>query len=197
MKTSAIAVIATATIFTATPSASAFVLPTSNRASGATTNQCKQPPSGISSRSPTPLHNGPSSDSILNDTAAVTTTPEQPPNKFRMAQSLLLSLINDEQCFTTFEGAQKFADSCALNIIYEDCYEPQPIVGRSAVANHLRARISQRTGKDAHPPPTKTKGETLDSASIKYPMDPPPRVRMDMDDRFPRGSSGDDLYRIE
>jgi len=63
-----------------------------------------------------------------------------------MAQSLVLSLINDDKCFSTVEGAQKFADSCAVDVVYEDCYEPQPIVGRGAVAEHLRARILARTG---------------------------------------------------
>ena len=62
-----------------------------------------------------------------------------------MAQSLLSSLINDENCFTTLEGAQKFADSCAVNVVYEDCYEPQPLVGRNAVADHLRSRAAART----------------------------------------------------
>lgn len=67
---------------------------------------------------------------------------------FLMAQSLLLSLINDDKCFTTIEGAQKFAESCAVDVVYEDCYEPQPIVGRAAVAEHLKARAVSR-GNDA------------------------------------------------
>ena len=69
-----------------------------------------------------------------------------------MAQSLILSLINDEQCYSTVEGAQKFAESCAVDIVYEDTYEPQPIVGRAAVAEHLKARVLARTAsgdKDA------------------------------------------------
>ncbi|KAL7482449.1 hypothetical protein ACHAW6_008118 [Cyclotella cf. meneghiniana] len=142
MKSPALIAIAAAKIFTVSPCASAFAPPTSNRAASGT-NKCKYPPSFPRS---TPLHNGPSADSIVDEYDA-TAAADPPLKKFRMAQSLLLSLINDEQCFTTFEGAQKFADSCAVNIVYEDCYEPQPIVGRSAVANHLRARISQRTGK--------------------------------------------------
>ena len=60
--------------------------------------------------------------------------------KFLMAQSLVLSLINDEQCYSTVEGAQTFAESCAVDIVYEDCFEPQPIVGRAAVADHLKSR---------------------------------------------------------
>ena len=63
-----------------------------------------------------------------------------------MAQSLLLSLINDEQCFSSISGAQKFADSCALDVLYEDCYQPQPIIGRNAVANHLKSRVMSRMG---------------------------------------------------
>ncbi|KAL7529954.1 hypothetical protein ACHAWF_003173 [Thalassiosira exigua] len=70
-------------------------------------------------------------------------------DKFLMARSLLLSLIDDEKCFTTVEGAQKFADSCAVDVVYEDCYEPQPIVGRAAVAEHLRARALARTGGES------------------------------------------------
>lgn len=76
------------------------------------------------------------------------TKPSGGSKKFRMAQSLLLSLINDEKCFTSIDGAQKFADSCAVNVVYEDCYEPQPIVGRAAVADHLRERVSMRTEGD-------------------------------------------------
>lgn len=71
----------------------------------------------------------------------------QPKKKFLMAQTLLLSLIDDEKCFTSLDGAQKFADSCALNVIYEDCYEPQPLVGKNAVADHLRARAAARTSR--------------------------------------------------
>mmetsp|Transcript_23625 Transcript_23625/g.47807 ORF Transcript_23625/g.47807 Transcript_23625/m.47807 type:complete len:382 (-) Transcript_23625:54-1199(-) len=67
---------------------------------------------------------------------------------FRMAQSLLTSLINDEKCFDSLDGAQKFADSCDLNVVYEDTFEPQPIVGRAAVAEHLRAKVKARIGGD-------------------------------------------------
>jgi len=65
--------------------------------------------------------------------------------KFLMAQSLVLSLINDEQCYNTVEGAQAFAESCAVDIVYEDCFEPQPIVGRAAVAENLKSRALARS----------------------------------------------------
>ena len=100
------------------------------------------------SRQSTILHNG-ADTNILDSFKSILET--KPKKKFLMAQSLLLSLINDEDCFTTSAGAQKFADSCALNVIYEDCYEPQPFVGRNAVGEHLRSRAAARTsgGKDA------------------------------------------------
>ncbi len=63
------------------------------------------------------------------------------------AKSLLTSLITDEKCFTTSEGAKTFADACATNIVYEDCYEPQPIVGRLNVATHMQSKVDQRKGK--------------------------------------------------
>ena len=100
------------------------------------------------SRQSTILHNG-AETNILDSLKTILET--KPKKKFLMAQSLLSSLINDENCFTTLEGAQKFADSCAVNVVYEDCYEPQPLVGRNAVADHLRSRAAARTagGKDA------------------------------------------------
>ncbi|KAL7451040.1 hypothetical protein ACHAWC_002892 [Mediolabrus comicus] len=67
-------------------------------------------------------------------------------NKYALAQSIMLSLINDEKCFSTTAGAQKFAESCAVDVVFEDCYEPQPIVGRAAVSEYLRAKILARTG---------------------------------------------------
>jgi len=70
--------------------------------------------------------------------------------KIRMAQNLISQLINEDKCFTTIDGAQKFADSCAVDIVYEDCYEPQPIVGRAAVANHLKSRIQLRGGSNGN-----------------------------------------------
>jgi len=89
-------------------------------------------------------------DSVLSifnkDESEPTTSAKRGGANFLMAQSLLLSLINDEKCFSTVDGAQKFADSCAVDVVYEDCYEPQPIVGRAAVAGHLRSRVLERIG---------------------------------------------------
>mmetsp|Transcript_6548 Transcript_6548/g.9574 ORF Transcript_6548/g.9574 Transcript_6548/m.9574 type:complete len:324 (-) Transcript_6548:349-1320(-) len=63
------------------------------------------------------------------------------------ASSLIQTLVNDEKCFTTDQGAQTFADACATNIVYEDCFEPQPIVGRMNVAQHMKGKVDQRKGK--------------------------------------------------
>ena len=49
----------------------------------------------------------------------------------RIARDLILSLVEEEQCFTTETGARSFGDACSINIVYEDCYEPQPIVGKT------------------------------------------------------------------
>ena len=65
-----------------------------------------------------------------------------------LAQSIVLSLVNDEGSFSSVEGADKFAQSCAADVVYEDCYEPQPIVGSGAVRKHLRDRAVQRRGED-------------------------------------------------
>lgn len=62
----------------------------------------------------------------------------------RVAKELLTELIVTDQCFTTTEGAQKFADCCAPNIIFEDCYEPQPKVGKVEVTEHLMQKVASR-----------------------------------------------------
>lgn len=49
----------------------------------------------------------------------------------RIARDLILSLVEEEQCFTTETGARSFGDACSINVVYEDCYEPQPIVGKT------------------------------------------------------------------
>ena len=86
-------------------------------------------------------------DSFLNilrkDDSQQTKAPDK---ESLVAQSLILSLINDDRCFSTVDGAQKFAESCAFDVVYEDCYEPQPIVGRAAVADHLTTRVLARIG---------------------------------------------------
>jgi len=63
------------------------------------------------------------------------------------ASSLIQSLITEEKCFSTVEGAQIFADSCAVNVVYEDCYEPQPFVGKTNVGQHMKDKVDQRKGK--------------------------------------------------
>lgn len=50
--------------------------------------------------------------------------------RFCKAQSLVQSLVTDANCYSTEEGAREFAFACAINVVYEDRFEPQPIVGR-------------------------------------------------------------------
>jgi hypothetical protein len=61
-----------------------------------------------------------------------------------VACDLVRSLVVDEQCFTTPQGARAFGDVCAPNAIYEDRFEPQPIVGKSAITRHLMDRALAR-----------------------------------------------------
>lgn len=49
----------------------------------------------------------------------------------RIAQDLVISLVEEEKCFSTNAGAKAFGDACAFNIVYEDCFEAQPIVGKT------------------------------------------------------------------
>ena len=47
------------------------------------------------------------------------------------ARDLILSLVEEQQCFISESGARAFGEVCAANIVYEDCYEPQPVVGKT------------------------------------------------------------------
>lgn len=60
------------------------------------------------------------------------------------ARELVKNLVETDQCFTTERGAQAFADVSAANIVYEDCYMPQPIVGPTAVQQHMLFKVDQR-----------------------------------------------------
>jgi len=68
-------------------------------------------------------------------------------SKRTAARDLIRSLVEESECYTTETGAQEFANACATNVVYEDCFEPQPFVGRIAVANHLAARATARSDK--------------------------------------------------
>ena len=64
-----------------------------------------------------------------------------------LARDLVKGLVEDDKCYTTEIGARAFGDACATNIVYEDCFEPQPIVGRLNVIDHMLAKVNQRKGK--------------------------------------------------
>ncbi len=68
--------------------------------------------------------------------------------KAQSAEAILSSLINESKCFTSEEGASDFAAACATNVLYEDCYEPQPIIGRFAVEQHLKQRAAMRSQRE-------------------------------------------------
>jgi hypothetical protein len=59
------------------------------------------------------------------------TTPTPAASRFCKARELVKSLVEEDKCFSTEEGAICFGDVCASNVVYEDCYEPQPFVGRT------------------------------------------------------------------
>lgn len=63
------------------------------------------------------------------------------------AKELIQSLVQEDKCFSTDAGARAFGEVCATNIVYEDCYEPQPIVGRIDVTNHMLDKVAQRKGR--------------------------------------------------
>jgi hypothetical protein len=47
------------------------------------------------------------------------------------ARDLVRFLVEEQQCFSTVEGALAFGQVCAVNVVYEDRFEPHPIVGKT------------------------------------------------------------------
>lgn len=60
------------------------------------------------------------------------------------ARDLIRWLVEEEHCYTTVSGARLFGEMCALDAIYEDRFEGQPILGRSAITDHLLQRVSHK-----------------------------------------------------
>lgn len=63
------------------------------------------------------------------------------------ARDLIQSLVEQEKCFSTEEGAVAFANACAPNVVYNDCFEAEPFVGKEAVSTHMLGKVVQRKGK--------------------------------------------------
>jgi hypothetical protein len=62
----------------------------------------------------------------------------------RRARDLVLSLVQDEKCYTTESGAAAFAQVCAANVIIEDCFFPQPFNGKTEATQYMLQRVEQR-----------------------------------------------------
>lgn len=85
--------------------------------------------------------------SLLSSNTAVALSLSRSSIKAQSAQSLLSFLIDESKCYTSETGASEFARACATNVLYEDCYEPQPIVGRFNVEDHLKKRAQLRSDR--------------------------------------------------
>lgn len=78
---------------------------------------------------------------------ASTTTTTTTSSRVCRAQGLIQSLVEESKCFSTEAGAKAFGEACAMDIVYEDCYEPQPLLGKMQVTDHMLAKVAQRKGK--------------------------------------------------
>lgn len=47
------------------------------------------------------------------------------------------SLIEEDGLYRSRRGANAFVDACAVNVIYEDRFHPQPFVGKQAIQEYL------------------------------------------------------------
>jgi hypothetical protein len=65
----------------------------------------------------------------------------------RRAQELVYSLVVDDKCFSTEKGARAFGEACSFNVLYEDCFQPQPVVGKTLVTKYLLDKVASRKGR--------------------------------------------------
>jgi hypothetical protein len=65
----------------------------------------------------------------------------------RRAQELVRSLVVDDKCFSTEKGAKAFGEACSFNIVYEDCFQPQPVIGKTMVTKYLLDKVASRKGR--------------------------------------------------
>ena len=47
------------------------------------------------------------------------------------AKDLVKMLVEENKCFSTEAGATSFGAVCAEDVLYEDCFEPEPFVGKT------------------------------------------------------------------
>ena len=70
------------------------------------------------------------------------------------APKLVRQLVQEENCFSTETGARAFGEACADTVIYDDCFEPEPFVGKEV-------RRSSNPGSVYIHSPNKTKDHSL------------------------------------
>uniref|UniRef100_A0A7S4EF29 SnoaL-like domain-containing protein n=1 Tax=Pseudo-nitzschia australis TaxID=44445 RepID=A0A7S4EF29_9STRA len=84
---------------------------------------------------------------VAKSSSLMATIQREDVDRFCKARELVHSLVEEEKCFSKESGAVAFGEVCAANCIYEDCFEPQPFVGKRAVTNHVLSKVNQRKGK--------------------------------------------------
>lgn len=62
------------------------------------------------------------------------------------AKDIVVQLVRNRNCYATVKGAKEFAETCADNIVYEDCYLSDPVfgkkVGKDSVLSFLDSTIN-------------------------------------------------------
>ena len=62
------------------------------------------------------------------------------------ARDLVTTLIEEDKCFASKTGAIAFGNVCADDVVYNDCFEPEPFVGKTEVTNHMLDKVAKRKG---------------------------------------------------
>jgi hypothetical protein len=84
-------------------------------------------------------------EDITSTFAKLESVGKPPSERSCRARDLILSLVEEDQCFTSETGARAFGDVCAVNIVYEDRFESQPKVGKT-----VRRLLDSRMNRTAH-----------------------------------------------
>jgi len=80
------------------------------------------------------LEANPSSDTVSKNTKT---------SKSRRARDLILSLVEEEQCYTSELAAKVFGEACAANVVIEDRFYPQPFVGKTVSEPYMHLYLTR------------------------------------------------------
>mmetsp|Transcript_1230 Transcript_1230/g.1886 ORF Transcript_1230/g.1886 Transcript_1230/m.1886 type:complete len:372 (+) Transcript_1230:51-1166(+) len=62
------------------------------------------------------------------------------------AKDIVSNLVINQNCYSSAKGAEEFAEACASDVVYEDCFLENPVIGKEAVRERMLLKVRERGG---------------------------------------------------